>query len=89
MKITKHKGEVVGEWVVRVDGNDTDLVIVKGDDKRWGDIQKWHLFNGDDLVMTQRRAGDIIPTIERLLGALGVISPTTTQAATARREGKQ
>lgn len=70
MKLTKHKGSAPGTWAVHCDGKDTGLSIVKGIDKKWGDWQEWHLMRGDDLLMTQRRASDIIPAIEILTDAL-------------------
>lgn len=70
MKITKHKTGVRGVWGIKVDGHETGLTIVKGEDKKFGDWQEWHLMNGDHLLMTQRRAGDIIPAIQELLESL-------------------
>ena len=72
MKITKHKTDRPGVWAIRVDGRDTPLTIWKGEEKRWGDWQEWHLMKGDHQLMTQRRVGDILYAIETLLGALGV-----------------
>lgn len=79
MKITKHKTDRAGSWAIKVDGNWTSLTIEKGDEKRWGDWQEWHLMNGDCLIMTQRRANDIIPVVGELLKALGLAAqPTNT-----------
>lgn len=73
LKITKHKTDRAGVWDIRVDGNSTDLTICKGEPKEWGDWQEWHLVKGvDDVIMTHRRAGDIIPYIETLLACLGI-----------------
>lgn len=77
MKITKHKTDCPGVWAIHVDGRDTSLTIWKGEEKKWGDWQEWHLMKGDHLLMTQRRAGDIIPTIEMLLEALGITQDAT------------
>lgn len=70
MKITKHKTDRPGVWTIHVNGNPSTLTIVKGEPKEFGDWQEWHLMNGDDLVMTHRRANDIIPIVEQLLAAL-------------------